>query len=285
MDQEQSNDSHSALLQRWIDVLHRWEEKRSQYQVELDRATDIAHKVELEQGIQACENVIHTSQGLIQALSDWDAPIPDSVLMSTPAGTDPSAPETSQTSSLSSQASPVEAQQRLPAVFEAEPSSTAMLAPRRPSQSRRSRPVTKRSSSRSTLKPFLKVGLPLLIIVAASLAIFRPKNECKLSPDGAYDSTGLATWVQQALEQSEVAKSAQAVNVGQYGCTIVLKGTVSSVAEQSRIIAIAKGIKLPSQAPWEQMKRAFGMESKVVKPVQDVVSQLQVQPSDASAQP
>lgn len=290
MDQEQANDSRSALLQRWLDVLHRWEEKRSQYQIELDKTTDAAQREELRQGVESCEQVIQTSQGLIQALSDrnpppsvsgiepptesWllpnsaaPAPAPSSELPVSspeplPGITPPNLPDTS-----------VEVQQLQPvSVPEAAPAQTSA-----PVQSSWQAPPPVTAPPPSVAKRLLKIGLPLLILVAGGLAIFRPKNVCKLAPDGAYSSAGLARWVEQALAESEYAESARTVSVAQYGCTIILKGTVPSAEAKRNVNAIAQGVKLPSQAPFDQVKRALGMEAAEVWPVKGVVSELKVE--------
>ncbi|MGB7414404.1 MAG: BON domain-containing protein, partial [Thermosynechococcaceae cyanobacterium] len=130
-----------------------------------------------------------------------------------------------------------------------------------------------------TLKSLLKVGLPLLILAAVGLVTFRPKNPCTVAPDGSYSNTGLAMRVKQAFQASTDADAADAVDVGQYGCTVILKGTVPSQAAQRRIIDLAKGITLPSQAPLEQAKRALGQKSAQIQPVSSVVSQLTIKPS------
>ncbi len=298
MDQEQAKDSQSALLQRWIDVLHRWEEKRTHYQIELDKSIDPDHKQELEQGIVSCDQVIQTSQGLIQALSDRNsqpppntnslAEQPSSVLSqdltqqlsnsSSPSSTPKIfIPNVPPSSPLTVEELTGNSQESLPPAFSENHSESSspqqlrsipkpLLVPEAPTQPRSLQPVLKR---------ILKVGLPLFIIAATGLAAFRPKNICKLAPGGGYSNTGLALWVQQALKDTD-STSAQTVSIGQYGCTIVLKGTVKNQVVQRNIIRLTKDIKLPSQAPIDQFKRALGLETVQVKPVQGVVSKLKV---------
>ncbi|PZD74666.1 hypothetical protein C1752_00761 [Acaryochloris thomasi RCC1774] len=287
MDQEQAHDSRSALLQRWLDVLHRWEEKRSQYQIELDKTTDVAQQEELRQGIESCEQVIQTSQGLIQALSDrypqssvsgiepptesWLLP---SVSTSTPAPSSElpvSPPAAFPGLALPAPASLIEAQTLRPASEEAATATNSLSI--QPWQM--PPPVTAHPPSMA--KRLLKIGLPLLILVAGGLAIFRPKNVCKLAPNGAYNSAGLALWVEQALAESEYAESARTVSIAQFGCTIILKGTVPSVEVKHNVGALAEGVKLPSQAPLDQIKRALGMDAAEVWPVKGVVSELKVE--------
>ncbi|MEO0375839.1 MAG: hypothetical protein AAF329_14685 [Cyanobacteria bacterium P01_A01_bin.17] len=287
MDQEQAHDSRSALLQRWLDVLHRWEEKRSQYQIELDKATDVAQQEELRQGVESCEQVIQTSQGLIQALSDrypppsvagiepptesWllpsvstSAPAPSSELPVSPSGPLPGL-------DLPVPASPMEVQALRPASEEAASAASSLAV--QPWQM----PPPMTAPPPSMAKRLLKIGLPLLILVAGGLAIFRPKNVCKLAPNGAYNSAGLALWVEQALAESDYAESARTVSIAQFGCTIVLKGTVPSVEVKRNISALTEGVKLPSQAPIDQIKRALGMDAAEVWPVKGVVSELKVE--------
>jgi hypothetical protein len=271
MVQGQSKDSHAALLQRWIDVLHRWEEKKSQYQIELDQATDLDQKQELAQGIEACETVIQTSQGLIQALSDRNLavstsfPAPEMLTLDASAtgAQTPSTTATTQQEPSSSQVAPSAAITLLPAsdLSTAQTPSPAFSAPPSDLQS-------------PTMKGLLKIGLPLIIIAAVGLVTFRPKNACKLAPDGSYSDTGLAKRVQQVLSTSDYAAEFKTVSVGQYGCTIVLKGRVSSQAVQRKMVDLAQSITLPSQSPIEQAKRALGQESDQVQPVEGVDSQL-----------
>jgi hypothetical protein len=298
MDQEQANDSRSALLQRWLDVLHRWEEKRSHYQIELDKTTDPAKQQELEQGIESCEHVIQTSQGLIQALSDRNPQqpisgieppteswlLPDDSASEPTAQDPPSAPPVPPASPLPGIApanvpsSPVVAQSMpstLPSGEDLAPETISPILP--PPVQPWQMPLPPTATPPSTAKRLLKVGLPLLILVAAGFAMFRPRNVCKLAPNGAYSNTGLALWVQQTLANSDDADSARTVSIGQYGCTIILEGVVSSVEEQRNIITLTQGIKLPSQAPAEQIKRALGLDAAEVRPVQGVVSKLKVE--------
>ncbi|MGF1603939.1 MAG: BON domain-containing protein [Thermosynechococcaceae cyanobacterium] len=278
MVQGQSNDSHAALLQRWIDVLHRWEDKKSQYQIELDQTTDLDQKQALVQGIEACENVIQTSQGLIQALSDRNLsasaqfPTPEMLALESPP-----------VSTASPTAASLPAQQpSTPQVF-SDPVAAA-LTTLDPSISNLSISVSSATPSPDvqtpTLKSLLKIGLPLLILAAVGLVTFRPKNPCTLAPDGSYSNIGLAMRVKQVLQASNDAADAETVAVGQYGCTVILKGTVPSQAVQRRIIDLAQGVTLPSQAPLEQAKRALGQESEQIQPVSGVVSsQLTIKPS------
>jgi hypothetical protein len=303
MDQERANDSRSALLQRWLDVLHRWEEKRSHYQIELDKTTDSTKQQELEQGIESCEHVIQTSQGLIQALSDRSPQkpisgieppteswlLPDDSASAPTAQDPPSDPSVPPSSPLpgiapSNVPSPPVAAQSMPSTLPsgedlAPEVTSSILPPAQPWQM----PLPPTAPPPSTAKRLLKVGLPLLVLVAAGFAMFRPRNVCKLAPNGAYSNTGLALWVQQTLADSDNAGST--VSVGQYGCTIILTGVVSSVEEQRNIVALTHGIKLPSQAPAEQIKRALGLTAAEVRPVQGVVSKLKVEKSVPDIEP
>ncbi len=309
MDQEQANDSRSALLQRWLDVLHRWEEKRSQYQIELDKTTDVSKQQELVQGIESCEHVIQTSQGLIQALSDRNPqpsipdaePLteswlpPDDATLAAQVSLPSSAPESSP-SALAGLTPPgvsspfVESQSISTPLIEGEGGGLDLgaaesgVATSVPSPSLQpwqvpspsgpgSHPAT---SEPSIAKRWLQVALPVFILLAVGAAMFRPKNVCKLDPNGAYSNSGLALWVRQALTQSQYADSARTVSIGQYGCTIELNGTVASIEDQRNIMALIQDVQLPSQAPIERIKRSFGLESAKINPVQGVVSKLKI---------
>lgn len=278
MVQGQPNDSHAALLQRWIDVLHRWEEKKSQYQIELDQATDLDQKQELVQGIEACENVIQTSQGLIQALSDRNLsasaqfPTPEMLNLEPQPHLENHQPWPA--AALSPPPQPSPSLVATLATSEQPDNATSLTLP----------PASPSDLQTPTLKGLLKIGLPLLILAAVGLVSFRPKNPCTLAPDGTYSNTGLAMRVKQALRTSPEAANAKAVAVGQYGCTVILKGIVPSQAAERSIIDLAKGVTLPSQAPLEQAKRALGQKSAQIQPVSDVISELTIKP-DAQAVP
>ena len=281
--------SPNSALKHWTNLLHQWENKRSRYQSKHSKTKDPTQQIELQEAIKTCNDVIQTCQGLIQTLTATELDLPsestllDSLSSSetpTPEELDidqPSEPLPSDTQSRSSDSQEID--QIIDQLSESQQSTL-------PQSSQRTDPSDPSSASPSSTQQ-LHIGfkqviggvLPILIIAAALVVIFRPRNICTIAPDGTYSSMGLAMWVEKAIQDSAYSSNLKSIAVAQLGCTIILKGVVPSLAIKDNLIEISKNIEIPDQTPIERFKRQFHLgENKFVKPVAEINSELKVDP-------
>ena len=283
MNSEPASDIPPISRSYWAVALQEWETKRAHYQKAIDQTADLAECSELQLGLETCQGVIATCQELLLVLApplesdSLSADSPEMTVLERPASpspllylesegpalvTDSVAPMSSPGSQISGEL-PRPLPQRLPSDPPLPPSSTAEWGQHRPVPQR-----------------IWQVVVPCFLITVAVFAIFRPKNVCKIAPDGTHRPHGLVLWVEQALQADPIAaQSLGTVYVAQTGCTIRLKGTVSNQAMVDALVGIAQNVEVPSQVMAERFIRQFQLgETQLVKPVKRVVVELEIAP-------
>ena len=124
-----------------------------------------------------------------------------------------------------------------------------------------------------------QVLVALFLMALTGFAIFRPRNVCKIAPDGSHRSNGLVRWVEQALQADRRYTSvSKTVYIAQTGCTIHLRGTVSSPNLRDELVRVAQNVEVPSQGMTARIARQLRLgETQWVKPVQKVVVDLKIE--------
>lgn len=256
-----------ASLKRWVNVLQYWEQKRSQYEFEKAMTVDPNQQLVLQQEIETCQDVIETCQGLIQTLSR--APADQLSVVAGPSAFQ--APES------------IEAE--LDAIASLHSQATTLTSPQKPFLQRKQR---QRKTTGSVVpgsvpwgvKPILGGALPVLLIAAAFIVLFRPRDACKVAPDGSYSQEGLSLQVRKALAADPSSASLISLSVAQNGCAIVLKGTVPSQKVADELVKRALAVQVPSQTFSARVQRRFSDgQIQWVQPVEEVKSELKVVPS------
>ena len=302
-----SSNSDPTLLKRWTDVLQYWEKKRSRYEIDKANTTDPTKQLECQQGIDTCQDVIDTCQGLIQALNAQEgAPAPASVA---PLGM--LAPESAETGSVESETDLVravaasapaptqglEAEMKAPKSEAGATSTLPMSTPVESSpQTQKPSPQTQPSQRQDVghqraasvpvgsatvwLKRILGGALPILMVVAVFLALFRSRDNCKIAPDGSYSPDGLSLQVRKVLAADPRYASLKSISVAQYGCTIVLRGMVPTRQLADELVQLVRQTQVPSQTLTERVKRRFNWgQSEPIQPIEAVQSELRVAPT------
>ncbi len=109
-------------------------------------------------------------------------------------------------------------------------------------------------------KRLWRILLLLLIPFVTWVVIFfsRDVDPCRITPQGKHSANGLALHVQNALKTSEYSQEASELDIRQFGCTIVLKGSVKNESIRDDLDNIARKV---------QVKTPAGI---VYEPVEDV---------------
>ena len=273
------SNANATLLKRWANVLEYWQKKRSQYEAEKARTSDPARQLEHQQGIETCQAVIDTCQGLIQILSNRAS---EGLSLSLAAQ---SSPTMSKSMSVGLGDVEIPAVETNPPVLEAiDPVAPLMSPPSHPkargTQARGwGRPPSSTSPIASVIwrKRILGGALPVLLFAAAFMALFRPRDVCKIAPDGSYSRNGLSLQVRQALTATQRYAGLTSISVSQNGCTIVLKGTVPSQQVADELIQTVQTVQVPSQTFVDRLKQRFTQNQRQwVEPVEAVKSELKV---------
>ena len=110
-------------------------------------------------------------------------------------------------------------------------------------------------------KLFRRILLLLLIPVISTAIISLSRyveDPCRIDPTGGFATNGLALHVEDAFNKSDYSTEVSKINVGQYGCTIVLNGSVKNQSIKDGLRDIAEKV---------QVKTSTG---RVYEPVKDV---------------
>jgi hypothetical protein len=291
-----SSGADQALLRRWVNVLQYWEQKRSQYEFEKATTTDPNQQLVLQQEIETCQDVIDTCQGLIQALNR--APKDKLSVVAGPSTfqrfglgpqTMPASIESkavhSPTAAWARGPAPTSIEAELDAIAPLQSQTTALTSPQEPFRQRKQQ---RRKTTGSTalgsvhwgVKPILGGALPVLLIVAAFMVLFRPRDVCKIAPDGSYSQDGLSLQVKKALVADPSSPSVISLSVAQNGCAIVLKGTVPSQQVADELVKRVLAVQVPSQTFSARLQQRFSDgQTQWVQPVEAVKSELKVVPA------
>ena len=300
----------------WTAAMQEWSAKQAQYQATLNETSDPTEQLESQLGLETCQHVIQTCQELLRVMelpittvTSPEQPLETAAVESSPSPSLPW-PVEAMTPTLDSQIEPIAIETSpsspAPAAVEVNtPSLSSTLAStfadsgtqRLDHRSRspvsvsqpdvRHPPIAAPPASRLTSQPrslsqrFWQVMVPLCLVALAAFAIFRPRNVCKIAPDGTYQPNGLVRWIQQVLQTDRRYISAlETVSIAQTGCTIHLKGTVSSQLVLDDLIETAQNVEVPSQAMAARFIRQLQLgETQRVKPVQKVVIDLKIAPT------
>ena len=289
MSSELPTNQQSTSHHHWMSTLQEWDTKRAHYQAAMGKTSDPIERSDLKLGLETCQGVIETCQELLRVMksSSGTVPFPGDLLDA--GGLDP---HTATTAVLDSEATTpippaepssieVSLESHLSNDVSSSPAQDGQLRPIDTTDFPTASSMTGHLSPRS--KKIWQVIVPLFLVTVAFFAIFRPKNVCKIAPDGIHRPNGLALWVEQALQADRrYTQALDTVHVAQTGCTIRLMGTASSQRMVDDLVGITQDVTVPSQTMTERFIRQFQLgETQFVKPVQKVVVELEIDPDGA----